>query len=90
MPDGLVYLHAGAFSGSAPALLTALRELTDVTAYDLMPLAREPRLAGARLRATAEARRAGRGTPWAKTAAWPVAVQRHLDRQGVFARPELP
>ncbi|MGW0662225.1 glycosyltransferase family 4 protein [Streptodolium elevatio] len=86
---GLVFLHAGAFSGSAPGLLAAMRELTDVTAYDLMPLAREPRLAGARVRAMAEARRSGGGTPWTKTAAWPVAIQRHVARRGLLT-PERP
>ncbi|HSA48987.1 MAG TPA: glycosyltransferase family 4 protein, partial [Yinghuangia sp.] len=81
--------HAGAFSGSAPGLLCAMREFADVTAYDLMPLARDPRLAGARLRATAEARRVGAGTPWTKTFAWPKAVQRHVTRKGLMS-PELP
>ncbi|UGQ10576.1 glycosyltransferase family 4 protein [Yinghuangia sp. ASG 101] len=84
MTDGLVFLHAGAFSGSAPGLLRALRELTDVTAYDLMPLARDPRLAGARVRATAEARLFGAGTPWTKTTAWPRAVQGHIARKGLL------
>lgn len=85
----LVFLHAGAFSGSAPGLLRGLRELTRVTAYDLMPLAREPRLAGARVRAMAEARLTGAGTPWTKTAAWPVAIQRHVTRKGLLT-PERP
>ncbi|MDI2130192.1 glycosyltransferase family 4 protein [Yinghuangia seranimata] len=83
--DDLVFLHAGAFSGSAPGLLKALRGRgTGVTAFDLMPLAREPRLAAARLRATAEARRTGAGTPWTKTAAWPAAVQRYVQRRGLL------
>ncbi|WP_436774658.1 glycosyltransferase family 4 protein [Yinghuangia sp. YIM S09857] len=83
---GLVFLHAGTFSGSAPGLLRAMRALTEVTAYDLMPLAREPRLAGARVRAMAEARLTGAGTPWTKTTAWPVAIQRHVARKGLLAR----
>lgn len=86
MGDGLVFLHSGAFSGSAPRLLTALRELTDVTALDVMPLAREPRLAGARIRATVEARRAGVGVPWSKTAAWPLGVQRYVTRRALLTR----
>ncbi|MCF2529737.1 glycosyltransferase family 4 protein [Yinghuangia soli] len=84
---GLVFLHAGAFSGSATGLLAALRadsSVPGVVACDLMPLAREPRLAAARLRATAEARRAGPGTPWAKTAAWPTGIQRYVTRRGLF------
>lgn len=89
MSDELVFLHAGTFSGSAPGLLGAMRELTDVTAYDLMPLARDPRLAGARLRATAEARLFGSGTPWTKTTAWPRAVQGHIARKGLL-RPDRP
>lgn len=87
--EGIVFLHAGAFSGSAPGLLSAIREFAPVTACDLMPLARAPRLAGARVRAMAEARRWGAGTPWTKTAAWPAAVQRHVMRRGLLT-PQLP
>ncbi|MEU0934026.1 glycosyltransferase family 4 protein [Embleya sp. NPDC005971] len=88
---GLTMLHVGAFSGSVPALRRALAERTAVEAHDLMPLARAPGLAGARLRAVREARRAGPGTPWTKTHAWTAALDRRARARGLLGphRPVL-
>jgi glycosyltransferase involved in cell wall biosynthesis len=86
---GLTLLHVGAFSGSVPALRRALDAHTTVDAHDLMPLARAPRLVGARLLAGYEARRAGPGTPWTKTGAWTTALERHVRARGIL-RPGRP
>ncbi|MFE5331384.1 glycosyltransferase family 4 protein [Embleya sp. NPDC056575] len=90
-PGGLTLLHVGAFSGSVPALCRALAERTEVAAHDLMPLARAPGLAAARLRAVREARRAGPGTPWTKTGAWTAALDRRVRSRGLLdpGRPVL-
>lgn len=69
-------VHVGSFSGCARALRAALSAHAEVEDWDLLPLARRPGMAWARLRATLEARRAGRGIPWTRTRAWCEALQR--------------
>lgn len=88
---GLLYVHWGRFSGSAPSLATALEGHGQVHRLDLMAYGREPRLVGARGLAAVEAARAGRGVPWSRTRAWSAALQRRLEREGRFSpgRPVL-
>lgn len=81
----LRYVHRGSFSGIATYLRTALEPRTSLFTYDLLPLARRPALIPHRLRAMVEARRAGPGTPWTKTAAWSAAVQRQAASAGVLS-----
>jgi glycosyltransferase involved in cell wall biosynthesis len=84
------FVHIGTFSGSAPSLRDAMERSLSVRSVDLLPLAREPRLLGARAWATAEAVAAGHLDIW-KTGTWSAALQRCLAAQGVLdtARPKL-
>ncbi len=86
MTAELTYVRVGSFSGSGTSLRKALAEKVSVIDYDLLALAREPRLLPARLKAFVEARRAG-GVPWLKTRAWSVATQRALESDGLHGRP---
>jgi glycosyltransferase involved in cell wall biosynthesis len=83
MTTPLTYVHAGSFSGSATSLRRALASRLPVRAWDLLAYARQPALLAARLRAVAEARRAGPGVPFTKTRTWSAAVQRTLEREGL-------
>jgi glycosyltransferase involved in cell wall biosynthesis len=89
-PDrDLVYIHRGSFSQSAEPLRRALASNTRIVDFDLLPLARNPLMGPARLKAHLEARRAG-GVPWTKTAAWSLGTQRALRRAGLLdGRPIL-
>ncbi|MDR7423450.1 MAG: glycosyltransferase family 4 protein [Armatimonadota bacterium] len=83
MTPSLTYIHFGSFSGSATSLRRALASRTSVQGWDLLAYAQQPALFGARLRAVAEARRAGPGVPFTKTRAWSEAVQRRLEREAL-------
>ncbi len=87
----LVYIRVGAFSGSAISLRQAFRSRVRLIDFDLLQLARRPSLLPARAQALLEARRAGAGVPWARTAAWSIANQRAVMRTGLIvdSRPIL-
>lgn len=85
----LSYVHSGTFSGSAVSLESALRRRVAVRSFDVMGLARDPRLWGRRVAAVAEAAIAGIAVPWTKTAVWSRTVQRTLGQVG-FLNSEEP
>jgi glycosyltransferase involved in cell wall biosynthesis len=89
--EELVYIRVGGFSGSAISLRQAFRSRVKLVDFDLLQLARKPSLLPARARALLEARRAGAGVPWARTAAWSIANQRAVMRTGLItdSRPIL-
>lgn len=76
----LDYVHMGAFSGSALSLRDAVCDRVETRVLDLLPLSRSVTLLPSRAAAALEARRAGRGVPWAKTAAWSRALDRSYRR----------
>lgn len=81
----LVYVRSGIFSGSAISLRRALMTHVSAIDFDLLSLARKPSLIPARGKAVLEARWAGRGISWARTAAWSVACQRAFEKAGLLA-----
>jgi glycosyltransferase involved in cell wall biosynthesis len=83
--DELVYIRVGGFSGSAISLREALRSKVTVIDFDVLQMARKPALLPARVRAFVEARRAGAGVPWSRTAAWSIANQRAVMSTGLLA-----
>jgi glycosyltransferase involved in cell wall biosynthesis len=80
-----VLIHWGKWSWCAVSLRQALEQSVRVMDYDILPLARRPRLVPARLRAMWEAAGDDPRSPWSKTATWSAAVQRTVNRTGLLA-----
>ena len=72
-------VHRGRFSGSAPSLIAALAQRVDVEAIDVLPWARDLRLAPARAAAMATARRLPGRPDWSRTVPWSKAVSKRVD-----------
>jgi glycogen synthase len=84
----LAVVHRGTFSGSTPNLVDALATRADVHAIDVLPWARDVRLAPARLSATIASGRLATGADWSRTVPWSKAVARRVDAELRRHRPD--
>jgi glycosyltransferase involved in cell wall biosynthesis len=85
--DSLTLVRLGTFSGAAVSLRDAMARRVPTTDVDVRRYARDPRLLPSRAGAMISGRLGRPRVDWTRTPAWPAALQRRLERDGVLAPP---